>query len=339
MPLPQVILNELFGAEGEIEGVAPKRGEEIFEGTDYPREWVDFIGQTDAKEQLQVQVASAAARGTRIEHTLLASGLHGVGKTTLACLMAYSAGVGLVQTTGPLSVTKAQAMMESMENNDILFIDEAHLLVGGSKNQADWLLPFMTEGVLYTPQGAKKMPNIAIVAATTDAGKLPQTLLSRFMCTPTLVAYTPGEGAWIAEKLAERMGVENLAYDHLDAISLAADNNPRVMRKILTQIRNLGYANADTFPNLDKAFAWAGVSRDGLTSTARDILVVLLASKDYTASIESIRAHLGEPGPLHHHEQQLLQRGFVTVTGRGRTLNETGVQRAREEVDSIRKNG
>ena len=131
----------------------PKRGEEIFEGTDYPREWSGFIGQDRAKEQLQIQIASANARSARLEHTLLDSGTHGIGKSTLATLLAHKAGVGITATTGPLDADDARRLMKPMKDRDVLFIDEAHTLVQGGRNKGDWLLPFMTEGRLYTSIG------------------------------------------------------------------------------------------------------------------------------------------------------------------------------------------
>ena len=264
----------------------PKRGVEMFDGTDYPRDWDGFVGQAQAKEHLQVQIRSAAARNARLEHTLLASGTHGIGKSTLATLLAYSAGVGILQTTGPLDVNDARQLMRTMQDRDVLFIDEVHTL--GRK--ADWLLPFMTEGRLYTQRGGEDMPNIAIVAATTDAGKLPQTLLSRFMVQPALEPYTEAEGALIAANLADRMGVDGLEGEHLVAIALAADNNPRAMRKILTTVRDLSYAYPANHPNLDRAIEWAGLSEDGLTTLAREVLLILLTARENTASIESIKA-------------------------------------------------
>lgn len=333
--LPKALLDEIL-AEDDIAATKPKRGAEIFEGTDYPTTWAGFVGQHEVKEQLQVQIASARQRETRIEHTLLASGLHGVGKSTLAALLAYNAGVGLVQTTGPLTVTDAEKLISGMADNDILFIDEAHLLVAGGKAKAEWLLPFMTEGVLYTARGAQQMPNVAIVAATTDVGVLPQTLISRFMVQPTIVSYSAEEGAQIALNLAERMGVQDIALADQMAISQAADCNPRVMRQILTGVRDLSYARPDTHPNLDTAFRWAGVSYDGLSVVAREILVLLAFAENRTMSLDSISANLNEPGPLQHHEQQLLQRGLVTVTGRGRKLTDLGFTRARAAAQALR---
>lgn len=332
---------EAFIRDGENMTVTsspePKRGEAIFEGTDYPRDWSGFIGQDRAKEQLQIQIGSANARGVRLEHTLLDSGTHGIGKSTLATLLAAKAGVGILQTSGPLDVEDARRLMRGMLDRDILFIDEVHSLVTGGRTKADWLLPFMTEGRLYTSAGGVDMPKITIVAATTDVGKLPLTIISRFMVRPTLVAYTPDEGARIATNLADRIGVTLPPGETSHLIAVAADYNPRAMRQILTAVRDLQYAYPETHPNLEKAFEWAGVSEDGLSVLAREFLIVLLTAKDNTASIESIKAQLGEPGPLKHEEQTLLKRSLVTITGRGRLLTDQGRARGLDELMRLRE--
>ena len=311
----------------------PKRGDEIFEGTDYPREWAGFIGQAEAKEQLQINIASANGRSARLEHTLFDSGTHGIGKSTLATLLAAKAGVGITQTTGPLDVDDARRLMKPMQDRDILFIDEVHNL--GRKG--DWLLPYMTEGRLYTSAGGIDMPKVTIVAATTDVGRLPQTIISRFMVRPTLVPYTPEEGAAIAYNLATRLGVKLSKGKVCQSIAVAADYNPRAMRQILTAVRDLEFAYPETHPNLEKAFKWAGVSEDGLTTLAREFLIILLTAKDNAASIESIKAQLGEPGPLKHEEQTLLKRSLITITGRGRQLTEMGRTRALAELIHLRE--
>src|SRR5262249_22065450 len=154
-----------------------------------------------------------------------------------------------------------------------------------------------------------------LVGATTDVGKLPATLIGRFMCQPTIGRYTPDEAAAICRQLSARMGVP-VPDGALPHIARAADSNPRTMRQILTAGRDLGFAYPDSHPNLEKAFTWSGVSADGLSQTARDMLLILYGARDYTSSIDSLRAQLGEPGPLHHHEQALLQRALLTVTGR-----------------------
>lgn len=244
----------------EVAGAAavhPKRGDEIFEGTDYPRTWDGFVGQERAKEQLMVQVASAKARGRRIEHTLLASGTPGVGKSTLAAILAYQAGAGIVQVSGDFGLKEALQILPRMRDGDVLWIDEVHLLVSGNRNKADWLLPWMTEGVLYTERGGKKTPDVALVAATTDAGKLPEALLSRFMVQPILTPYSRVEAAAIVRNLAHRMGVE-IPGGTDEQIAVAASRSPRTMRRILTAVRDLAYAFPESHPNLARAFEYAG---------------------------------------------------------------------------------
>lgn len=334
MALP-IAYYEYICSQMDSEAFGPRRGEEIFEGTDYPRSWDEFVGQEKAKEQLIVSAASAKARKVRMEHTLIASGIAGVGKSTLATLVAYQAGAGLIRTTGPLAMTEARDLMLTMEDRDVLFIDEIHMLVSGNKNRADWILPLMTEGRLYGKSGSEKMPDITIVGATTDVGKLPETLISRFMIQPTIHPYTAEEGALIAQNLASRMAIEGLPADDLQLVASAADCNPRVMRQILTQIRDLRFAYPDTFPNLDKALEWAGVSSDGLSLISREILILLHNATDNTSSLDSLRANLGEPGPIHHHEQALLRRGLIEVTGRGRRLTPAGLLRARDAAREL----
>lgn len=312
------------------EQAGPKRGEAILEGTDYPSDWDAFIGQEDAKEQLITQIASAKARGTRVEHTLIASGVPGVGKSTLATLLAYHAGVGLERVSGQVSVADFLTLARTMRDGDILFIDEIHTLVGAGRNKADWLLPFMTEGVVYTEQGVEHVPDIAIVGATTDAGLLPDALLSRFMVQPPIRAYTPTEGGQIALMMAGRLGV---SIDDVTAmrVALAAGNNPRTTRRLLTTIRDLGHAYPDTFPNLERALTWNGLTQDGLTNTSVRILKILEQSPNQTCGAPGLQSQLGESSPIRQHEQVLLQRGLMMLTPRGRTLTEAGRERLWQE--------
>ncbi len=316
---------------GGASRLRPKRGTEIVAGTDYPTTWEGFIGQTSAVEQLKASTSSALHRNERLDHILLASGAHGIGKTTLAQIIAIQLGTGFISVSGALNVDDARSIIGSMQDGDVLFWDEFHLAVTGNKSRADWLLPMLTDHVLLTKQGTEPMPDITVIAATTDVGKLPQTIISRFMIRPRLDYYTDTEGVLICKNLSERMQVRIVGNENaFSRMATAASNNPRTMRQILTAVRDIAISQKRV--DLEKAFEWAGVTHDGLSNECVDMLMVLVASPNFTASLETIQASLGEPGPLRHHEQTLIQKGFIQITGRGRQLTDAGVRRASELI-------
>lgn len=327
------IREELLTRRLRVGGVQPKRGLEIFDGGDYPTDFTEFVGQQEAKEQLYAALASSVARDKRLDHILLASGAYGIGKTSLAQIMAYQRNVGLIAVSGPITIDEAANLLSGCREGDVLFWDEIHLAVVGNRNRADWLLPFLTDGVLLDQSGARQMPDVTVIGATTDVGKLPQTIISRFMIRPRLEYYTDEEGSLIAVKLAVRIGVE-IHEDTAEKIARAASNNPRDMRTILIALRDLSYVyEGPTDLVLAKALNFAGVTPDGLSREACDILRFLYVSKGHTASMDTIQSVLGEPGPLRHHEQALMQRGYLVITGRGRALTDDGIERAKELTD------
>lgn len=302
-----------------------KRGAQIFEGTDYPQSFNGFVGQHQAVAQLKAAISSAQHRGTRLDHVLLASGTQGIGKTTLAQIIAAEMGTGFVAVSGAINIDDARALLGSMEDGDILFWDEFHLATNGGKAKAEWLLPFLTDSVLLTKDGVEVMPDVTVLSATTDVGRLPITITSRFMVRPALVFYNDVEAIVLVKQLTERMSVP-LPHQYFEDIARAADNNPREMRLVLTSVRDLMLSTGEV--NLPTAFRWAGVTYDGLSTTGQDILLALLQARDHTASLDTLQGLLGEPGPIKFAENQLMAKGLVTVTGRGRQLTDTGYERA-----------
>lgn len=309
---------------------APKRGAQIFE-RDYPRSWKEFIGQEMAREHLQAAVTSAKTRGVRLEHVLLRSGFHGIGKSSLARLIAGQMGAGLVELSGKIKVDEARLALESCEDGDVLFIDEVHQTAGVS---GEWLLHLLQDGRLLTARGAEKVADVTVVAATTDAQRLAQTVLSRFPIRPTLAPYTDEEAVLIAKGLAKRLGFGRgglpAAPDgDLKGIALAGNNSPRDIRALLVTYRDTrevagGY-------DLARALRWMQLTEDGLDDLAQQYLQALVR-QDGPASIATIRAVLHEPGPLHQTEQLLLTRGFIEISSVGRELTDAGEQRAHRLV-------
>ncbi len=315
-------------AAAEVDGPQPRRGAEIFEG-DYPCDWSAFVGQERAKEHLQAAISSARARGRRLDHVLIASGMAGVGKTSLARLVAGSMGAGFQELSGTISVDEARPALQVMEPGDVLFIDEIHQVSGV---KGEWLLHLLQDGRLLTGRGAEPMPDITVVAATTDPQRLPRTILDRFVIRPTLAPYTDEEAVRITCELAARLGfgsgvIPTPEPGDLLAMARAGNNSPRSIRALLATYRDTRFAGGEY--SLDLALTWAGTTRDGLDNTAQEYLLVLAACEGQ-ASLATISGQMGEPGPLRHTEALLGMRGYVTIEGRGRKLTTAGVQRVGE---------
>jgi Holliday junction resolvasome RuvABC ATP-dependent DNA helicase subunit len=116
---------------------APKVGEDIFAGTSCPRTWEAYIGQAKAVVQIRAACFSARARNTRMDHVLISTGLHGVGKTALAKLLAADLGTGLIEIQDSISEDEARAIFGGMRGNDVLFWDEIHLVAA---KKSSWRL-------------------------------------------------------------------------------------------------------------------------------------------------------------------------------------------------------
>lgn len=292
-----------------------------------PTTFGQIVGQTAACDRLRAAIGSATARNARLDHILLASGQAGVGKTTLARVIAAEMGVGITEVSGPVSVDDARRLLRGMADRDILFWDEFHLAVAGGKAKAEWLLPLMQSGFLATSQGREPVPNVTIVAATTDAQSLPTTVLGRFPVQPQIVRLTEDEQIQLCWDLASRLHLE-LPTGMATPVVAAANSEPRQMKGLLVALRD--GLTVDGEWSMDRALTWCGLSHDGLTELAQDFLITLLAGFEGQASLATIQAALGEPGPLRHTEQMLSQRGYIRVTSQGREITDAGTTRAYE---------
>ncbi len=217
-----------------------------------------------------------------------------------------------------------------MQPKDVLFIDEIHRLVATGKRNAEWLLQLLWEGTLVLPTGVVEIAPITVIAATTDAQKLPQTILDRFQVVPEIVPYTELEAVQIAQVTAERLGVD-LPVAQYHRIAAAADYNPRLIGRLLTTCRDIIIANASHPDPVSQAMDWTGVTPDGLTRIAQDYLM-LLYGYGGLAGQATLKAALNE-SELALTEKSLIQRGFIAITGQGRELTKLGVGRAEELME------
>lgn len=336
--------------QGNATGVHIKRGaDEIIGDGPYPRSFTEFVGQTTARMQLLTAMRSAAKRQQPMDHVLLASGAPGIGKTTLAKICAVQMGVGYAELGGTVTAKDARKTLHAMSDGDVLFFDEIHRLVSQGKRNAEWLLQLLQDGVLALPTGVERVARITVIGATTDAQKLPQTILDRFPIQPVLEPYGVEECIAIAETTARRMGFGEGGWapipedrdkrrEWLEKIARAADCNPRRIGTLLGTVRDIALANeADPQTVTDTALKWTGLSADGLNQLAQDYLMVLYGYGG-TAGLTTIKSALNEE-VLTITERQLIQKGYLMVTAKGRELTTLGMDRAAELLAAMHPEG
>jgi Holliday junction DNA helicase RuvB len=302
-------------------------------GGDYPADWDDFVGQEQAKRQLMIACRSAKMRGVPLDHVLLASGIPGIGKTSLALLIAQEMGGNLVVASGSMGFKEARIILSDMEDGDILFYDEFHRAVQGGKGNAEWLLHLLQDGVLVGPLGPEEQPKITVIAATTDAGKLPETIISRFPLKPVLAQYTEDEAAAIAVTLAGRIFPKNMPLpddETAHKVALAASCNPRAMKGLLVALRDIALVSDEPVFDMPAALDWVGVTADGLTQSCQRYLVCMLVDFQGQAGRAAVQDRMQEPGGLAETERLLSDKGYLGRTAAGRILTKHGIRRARE---------
>lgn len=309
-------------------------------GGDYPISWDEFVGQEQAKRQLMTACRSAKMRGVALDHVLLASGTPGIGKTSLALLAAREMGREAKVVSGKIPANLARIALADLMDGDVLIYDEIHMAVAGGKANAEWLLHLLQDGVIMGPTGPEQQPKITVIGATTDAGKLPEPLLQRFMLKPVLEEYDRDEAALIALTMATRsFGELPLpSEENLYAIADASCHNPRTMKAILINVRDIALTTdgdtrqGDTYP-LDEALTWLGLTHDGLDIMAQRYLQILLTDFSGGAGKAALADRLQEPGGIDLCERVLMQKGLVAKTRLGRVLTGTGIKRAKALIE------
>lgn len=300
----------------------------------YPTDWDAFIGQDKAKLQIRMAIQSAKMRGERVPHMLIASGKSGVGKTALAKLTAQEIGTNLKVVSGPIDRNQAVVMLADMDDGDVLYWDEYHLSVVGGKSKAEWQLNYLQDGVMLGPLGPDpNVPQVTFLASTTEAGRLPTTVVNRYPVTPTIVDYTDEHATRITLVTAPKIfkdACELPDHDAAEAVARAANNNPRAITMILSTMRDFGvtmgrYSVQETLEFMD-------ITPDGLDRTMQRYLVALVTRFPGTAGEKALQDALEEPGGLSHIERVLFGKGLVGMAARGRYLQSPGARRAKELI-------
>jgi Holliday junction DNA helicase RuvB len=299
-----------------------------------PRRLDDFVGQERVKEQLGIALAAARSRGEALDHVLLA-GPPGLGKTSLAHVIREELGVGIRVVAGPAVERKdIAAILTSLEERDVLFIDEIHRLARAAE---EMLYPALEDFRIDIVMGqgpaartlALDLPPFTLVGATTRTGLLTTPLRDRFGMTFRLDYYAPGELTRIVRRSARILAVE-IADEAADEIARRSRGTPRVANRILRRVRDVAevrHEGAVTPEIAHEALELLEVDEHGLERADRALLEAVVGKfGGGPVGLSTLAVALGEePDTIEDvYEPYLLQLGFIQRTPRGRIVTELG---------------
>jgi len=323
--------------------LAPEEDE--LEGTLRPRRLDEFVGQARVKEQLAIALEAAKGRGEALDHVLLA-GPPGLGKTSLAHIIREEMGVGLRSVAGPALERKGDmaAILTSLEDRDVLFIDEIHRLnVAVEEILYPALEDFRLDIVVGQGPAARTLtldlPPFTLVGATTRTGLLTTPLRDRFGMLYRLDYYSPEELVTIVRRSARILGVETAA-EAAEEIARRARGTPRVANRILRRVRDVAEVRHDgvvTIEVAQEALDLLEVDGEGLERQDRELLAAIVHKFDGgPVGLSTLAVALGEdPDTIEDVvEPYLLQLGLIQRTPRGRIATKRGRTRAGALADT-----
>ena len=315
--------------------LTPARTPEDVDAALRPKNLDDFVGQKAARENLRIFIAAAKARGDALDHVLF-FGPPGLGKTTLAQIVAREMGVGFRATSGPV-IAKAgdlAALLTNLEDGDVLFIDEIHRLAPAVE---EVLYPAMEDRALDLMIGEGPsarsvridLPRFTLVGATTRQGLLTTPLRDRFGIPVRLHFYTVDELERVVTRAAGLLAL-GITPDGAHEIARRARGTPRIAGRLLRRVRDFAHAAGnDTVDAKAADHALNRLEVDSLGLDAMDRRYLMMIADIYRGGpvgVETLAAGLSEPRDTIEEviEPYLIQLGLVARTARGRCLNALG---------------
>jgi len=303
--------------------------DEVLDRTVRPQCLADYVGQPQVSEQMEIFIKAAKGRGDALDHTLI-FGPPGLGKTTLAHIIANEIGVNLRHTSGPVLERAGDlvALLTNLEPNDVLFVDEIHRL---SPVVEEILYPAMEDFQLDIMIGEGPaarsikldLPPFTLVGATTRAGLLTSPLRDRFGITQRLEFYSDADLAYILRRAAGILGVD---IDTEGALELArrSRGTPRIANRLLRRVRDYAEVKSDgrvTLAVARQAMQMLNIDEQGFDTQDRKLLLTIIEKFDGgPVGVDSLSAAIGEErGTIEDVlEPYLIQQGFIMRTQRGR---------------------
>jgi Holliday junction DNA helicase RuvB len=315
--------------------LTPARTPEDVDAALRPKNLDDFVGQKAARENLRIFIAAAKARGDALDHVLF-FGPPGLGKTTLAQIVAREMGVGFRATSGPV-IAKAgdlAALLTNLEDGDVLFIDEIHRLAPAVE---EVLYPAMEDRALDLMIGEGPsarsvridLPRFTLVGATTRQGLLTTPLRDRFGIPVRLHFYTVDELERVVTRAAGLLAL-GITPDGAHEIARRARGTPRIAGRLLRRVRDFAHAAGNDTVDAkaaDHALNRLEVDSRGLDAMDRRYLMMIAdIYRGGPVGVETLAAGLSEPRDTIEEviEPYLIQLGLVARTARGRCLNALG---------------